>query len=179
MRELPRRSPRHFGCKQASERCIPGVLISSMEVGPPTVEVAQVDRQDRHEQWAVFWCSLPGPLFAGLVPSEEARSFPRKVAETEYEFLDGRRRKPSTSSVMGRRPRLMSVKYRLGNPACAAICCCVTPGQPGFPRVRRADFAPLPPGWNRRLLQPFYRLPAGLVRPGLDTLEILHIIQHK
>ena len=57
------------------------------------------DRQDRHEQWAVFWCSLLGPLFSGLVPPEEAGGFLRELAETECDFPDGTRHKPSRATL--------------------------------------------------------------------------------
>jgi transposase InsO family protein len=56
-------------------------------------------RQDRQEQWAVFWCSLLGPLLYGEIPPQEAGRFLRQLAETEYEFPDGRRRKPSRATL--------------------------------------------------------------------------------
>lgn len=33
------------------------------------------DRQDRQEQWAVFWCSLLSPLLYGEIPPEETGRF--------------------------------------------------------------------------------------------------------
>lgn len=56
-------------------------------------------RQDRHEQWAVFWCSLLGPLLYGDIPAEEAGPFLRQLAQTECEFPDGKRRKPSRATL--------------------------------------------------------------------------------
>lgn len=56
-------------------------------------------RQDRHEQWAVFWCSLLGPLLYGEVPAEEAGPFLRQLAQTECDFPDGKRRKPSRATL--------------------------------------------------------------------------------
>jgi putative transposase len=56
-------------------------------------------RQDRHEQWTVFWCSLLGPLLYGEIPAEEAGPFLRQLAQTECEFPDGKRRKPSRATL--------------------------------------------------------------------------------
>lgn len=57
------------------------------------------DRLDRQEQWAVFWCSLLGPLLYGDIPPEEAGRFLRELAETEHDFPDGTRRKPSRATL--------------------------------------------------------------------------------
>lgn len=56
-------------------------------------------RQDRHEQWAVFWCSLLGPLLSGVIPAEEAGPFLRQLSQTEHDFPDGTRRKPSRATL--------------------------------------------------------------------------------
>jgi hypothetical protein len=56
-------------------------------------------RQDRHEQWAVFWCSLLGPLLSGVIPAEEAGPFLRQLSQTEHNFPDGTRRKPSRATL--------------------------------------------------------------------------------
>ena len=56
-------------------------------------------RQDRQEQWAVFWCSLLGPLLYGDIPPEEAGRFLQELSETECEFPDGRCRKPSRPTL--------------------------------------------------------------------------------
>jgi transposase InsO family protein len=57
------------------------------------------NRQDRHEQWAVFWCSLLGPLLSGVIPAEEAGPFLRQLSQTEHDFPDGTRRKPSRATL--------------------------------------------------------------------------------
>jgi transposase len=54
---------------------------------------------DRQEQWAVFWCSLLGPLLYGEVPPEEAGRFLNQLAATEHVFPDGQRRRPSRATV--------------------------------------------------------------------------------
>ena len=56
-------------------------------------------RSDRHEQWAVFWCSLLQPLICGEIPREEAGPFLRMLSETEQLFPDGSRRKPSRATL--------------------------------------------------------------------------------
>jgi transposase InsO family protein len=56
-------------------------------------------RQDRHEQWAVFWCSLLGPLLSGVISAEEAGPFLRQLSQTEHDFPDGTRRKPSRATL--------------------------------------------------------------------------------
>ena len=56
-------------------------------------------RSDRHEQEAVFWCSLLQPLILEEVPREEAAAFLRQLAETEQLFPDGRRKKPSRATL--------------------------------------------------------------------------------
>ena len=57
------------------------------------------DRQDRHEQWVIFWCSLLSPLLYGEIPPEEAGPFLRQLAGTEQDFPDGGRRKPSLATL--------------------------------------------------------------------------------
>jgi len=56
-------------------------------------------RSDRHEQEAVFWCSLLQPLILEEVPREEAATFLRQLAETEQLFPDGQRKKPSRTTL--------------------------------------------------------------------------------
>ena len=56
-------------------------------------------RQERHEQWAIFWCSLLGPLLSGVIPAEEAGPFLRELADSEHDFPDGTRRKPSRATL--------------------------------------------------------------------------------
>jgi putative transposase len=54
---------------------------------------------DRQEQWAVFWCSLLGPLLYGEIPPEEVGRFLNQLAATEHVFPDGQRRRPSRATV--------------------------------------------------------------------------------
>ena len=56
-------------------------------------------RRERHEQWAIFWCSLLAPLLYGEIPAAEAGRFLRQLAQTECEFPDGKRRKPSRATL--------------------------------------------------------------------------------
>lgn len=56
-------------------------------------------RQERHEQWAVFWCSLLGPLLSGVIPAEEAGPFLRELVQSECDFPDGTRGKPSRATL--------------------------------------------------------------------------------
>ena len=56
-------------------------------------------RSDRHEQEAVFWCSLLQPLILEEVPRDEAATFLRQLADTEQLFPDGRRKKPSRATL--------------------------------------------------------------------------------
>lgn len=56
-------------------------------------------RSDRHEQEAVFWCSLLQPLILEEVPREEAGSFLRQLADTEQLFPNGQRKKPSLATL--------------------------------------------------------------------------------
>lgn len=56
-------------------------------------------RSDRHEQEAVFWCSLLQPLILEEVPREEAGAFLRRLAETEQLFPNGQRKKPSLATL--------------------------------------------------------------------------------
>lgn len=57
------------------------------------------NRDDRDQQWAVFWCSLLAPLIYGEIPPEEAGRFLGKLTETEHLFPDGQRRKPSRATL--------------------------------------------------------------------------------
>ncbi len=57
------------------------------------------NRVDRHEQWAIFWCSLLQPLLCGEIPPQEAADFLRELTETERLFPDGQRKKPSRATL--------------------------------------------------------------------------------
>ena len=56
-------------------------------------------RADRHEQWAIFWCSLLQPLLIGEIPPDEAADFLRELTETEHLFPDGQRKRPSRATL--------------------------------------------------------------------------------
>jgi putative transposase len=56
-------------------------------------------RSDRHEQWAIFWCSLLQPLFCGEISAADAADFLRELAQTEQLFPDGQRKKPSRATL--------------------------------------------------------------------------------
>ena len=57
------------------------------------------NRVDRHEQWAIFWCSLLQPLLCGEISPEEAADFLRELTETERLFPDGQLRTPSRATL--------------------------------------------------------------------------------
>ena len=57
------------------------------------------NRADRHEQGAIFWCSLLQPLLCGEIPPQEAADFLRELTETERLFPDGQLRKPSRATL--------------------------------------------------------------------------------
>lgn len=57
------------------------------------------NRADRHEQSAIFWCSLLQPLLCGEISPEVAADFLRELTETERLFPDGQLRKPSRATL--------------------------------------------------------------------------------
>ena len=57
------------------------------------------NRHDREQQWAVFWCSLLGPLLYGEIPPEEAGRFLAELSQSEQLFPDGQRRKTSRATL--------------------------------------------------------------------------------
>jgi transposase InsO family protein len=54
---------------------------------------------DRAEQWAVFWCSLLGPLLYGEVAPEEAGRFLRELASRAHRAPDGPERSVSLATL--------------------------------------------------------------------------------
>jgi len=46
-------------------------------------------RRERHERWAIFWCSLLAPLLYGEIPAAEAGRFLSELSQ------------PSANSPMG------------------------------------------------------------------------------
>lgn len=57
------------------------------------------DRSERQQQWAVFWCSLLGPLLCGDIAPEEAGRFLAELADRKHLFPDGQWRKPSRATL--------------------------------------------------------------------------------
>lgn len=53
----------------------------------------------RDEAWAVFWCSLLAPLLFGEVSTRETGRFLRSLTEKDCAFPDGRRKRPSLSTL--------------------------------------------------------------------------------
>ena len=57
------------------------------------------DRSQRQQQWAVFWCSLLGPLLSGDIAPEEAGRFLAELADRKQLFPDGKWRRPSRATL--------------------------------------------------------------------------------
>ena len=107
------------------------------------------NRSDRHEQWAIFWCSLLQPLVCGEISPEDAADFLRELAETEQLFPDGQRKKPSRATLWRKWKQLREggfealLRRRRGDR-----------GKPRKNRQRRqamidkAVDRPFPPGWK-------------------------------
>jgi transposase InsO family protein len=55
--------------------------------------------RDKDEREAVFWCGLPRPLIFKEIPAGQAALWLRQTAAQEIVFPDGRRRKPSLSTL--------------------------------------------------------------------------------
>jgi transposase InsO family protein len=53
----------------------------------------------RDEEWAIFWCSLLQPVLFGEVHPADTNRFLKGLAQQEYLFPDGVRRKPSLSTL--------------------------------------------------------------------------------
>jgi hypothetical protein len=56
-------------------------------------------REQRQQEWAVFWCSLLGPLLSGDIAPKEAAGFLAELAERKCRFPDGESRKPSRAPL--------------------------------------------------------------------------------
>jgi len=56
-------------------------------------------RAERQQEWAVFWCSLLGPLLSGDIAPKEAAGFLAELAERKCHFPDGEFRKPSRATL--------------------------------------------------------------------------------
>ena len=53
----------------------------------------------KDEQWSVFWCGLLRPVLFGEVKGRDVNRYLKKLCEQEYVFPDGRRRRPSVSTL--------------------------------------------------------------------------------
>ena len=54
---------------------------------------------DKDEKWALFWCSLLRPVLFGEIEAKEANRYLKGLAQQEYVFPDGRRKKASHSTL--------------------------------------------------------------------------------
>ena len=53
----------------------------------------------KDEKWAIFWCTLLKPMLFGEVPEAEVGPFLRKLSEKEVTLPNGKRGKPSLSTL--------------------------------------------------------------------------------
>ena len=53
----------------------------------------------KDEEWALFWCSLLQPVLFGEVEEDETHGFLKELATEEKVFPDGKRKKPSLSTL--------------------------------------------------------------------------------
>lgn len=53
----------------------------------------------KDQEWALFWCSLLHPVLFGEIDKEKTHHFLRQLASQERVFPDGRRKKPSLSTL--------------------------------------------------------------------------------
>ncbi len=53
----------------------------------------------KDETWALFWCSLLHPVLFGEIEPHEVTAFLRRLASEECAFPNGRRKKPSLSTL--------------------------------------------------------------------------------
>lgn len=51
------------------------------------------------DDWAVFWCSLLGPILLDNVPTGERRRFLKDLAEQEVLLPSGKRKRISLSTL--------------------------------------------------------------------------------
>jgi transposase InsO family protein len=54
---------------------------------------------DKDEKWALFWCSLLRPVLFGEIEAKDANRYLKDLAQQEYVFPDGRRKRPSHSTL--------------------------------------------------------------------------------
>jgi len=55
--------------------------------------------KDKDQEWAIFWCGLLRPVLYGDVMPAEVNGFLKELAQQEVTFPNGRRRKPSLSTL--------------------------------------------------------------------------------
>jgi transposase InsO family protein len=53
----------------------------------------------KDEEWALFWCSLLHPALFGEIEEKDIQSFLKELAAAQKLFPDGRRKKPSLSTL--------------------------------------------------------------------------------
>jgi putative transposase len=54
---------------------------------------------EKDEKWALFWCSLLHPVLVGEIDAKDANRYLKGLAQQEALFPDGRRKKPSHSTL--------------------------------------------------------------------------------
>jgi transposase InsO family protein len=64
---------------------------------------------DKDEKWALFWCSLLRPVLFGEIEAKDANRYLKDLAQQEYVFPDGRRKRPlyreGGFEALARKPR--------------------------------------------------------------------------
>jgi len=104
-----------------------------------------MNRHERNETWAVFWCALLEPVLFGDVSPQETPRFLRQLSRAPRRFPDGTTRRPSLSTLkrklqgfrrggieaLYRRPRGDRGKPRAHDPAVIARAIAIKRDQPG------------------------------------------------
>ena len=125
-------------------------------------------RSDRHEQWAIFWCSLLQPLIGGEVPPEEAGEFLRELAGREQLFPNGRCKKPSRAALW-RKWKQYRRRFRGTAPQAAQGSRATTPSEASGDRSSRGlKKGPAAP--QRRSDQPVPAARASSQAPEIDAV---------
>lgn len=55
--------------------------------------------REKDEKWSLFWCNLLHPLIFGEIEEEAYNQFLKKLSEQELLFPDGKRKKPSLTTL--------------------------------------------------------------------------------
>ena len=104
-----------------------------------------MNRDERDESWAVFWCALLEPVLFGEVSPQETHRFLRQLSRVPRHFPDGTTRRPSLSTLkrklkcfrqggleaLYRRPRRDRGQTRAHDPAVIARAIAIKRDQPG------------------------------------------------